>query len=83
MPAAVGRASAPHTAVLTASVPDDVNTTSRGRAPKNAATCSRASSSATRVDAPLGVQPAGIGVVLAEVRQHRSSAAGRSGEDDA
>ena len=54
------RASAPDTAVLTASVPDDVNTTSRGRAPKNAATCSRAFSSATRVRAALGVQAAGV-----------------------
>ena len=43
---------APQTAVFTDSVPDDVNTTSRGRAPRNAATCSRASSSATRVTRP-------------------------------
>ena len=41
------RASAPHTAVFTDSVPDAVNTTSRGLAPKNAATCACASSTAT------------------------------------
>ena len=41
-----------HDAVFTASVPDEVNTTSRGRAPKNAATCSRAFSSATASPGP-------------------------------
>ena len=65
------RASAPQIAVLTASVPLDVNTTSRGRAPNSAATCSRAVSTATRVDAAFGVQATGIAVVVAEVRQHR------------
>ena len=39
-------------ALATASVPDEVNTTSRARAPKNSATCVRASSSATRVARP-------------------------------
>ena len=57
--------SAPHTAVFTASVPVAVNTTSRGRAPKRAATCSRADSTADPGGVSLGVQPAGIGVVVA------------------
>ena len=61
----------PSTAVFTASVPLAVNTTSRGRAPKRAATCSRAVFDRDPGDVSLGVQPAGIGVVLAEVREHR------------
>ena len=57
--------SAPQTAVFTASVPVAVNTTSRGRAPKQ-----RRDLLARRLDrdpggVSLGVQPAGIGVVVA------------------
>ena len=57
-------------ALLIASVPDAPNTTSRGRAPTNAATCSRVLDRDPR-RAPFGVQPAGVAVVLREVRQHR------------
>ncbi len=46
------RASAPHTAAVTASVPPEVSTTSRGRAPNRAAICSRACSMATRTVRP-------------------------------
>ena len=77
------RASAPQTAVLTASVPDDVNTTSRGRAPKNAATCSRASSSATRVTRPSACSRPGSAWCSRRNGSIASSAAGRSGDDDA
>ncbi len=42
----------PQTAALIDSVPPEVNTTWRGRAPKKAATCSRASSRATRTIRP-------------------------------
>ena len=75
--------SAPQTAVLTASVPLDVNTTSRGRAPKSAATASRASLDRDPRHVTFGVETAGIGVVLAEERQHRVERRGRRGEDDA
>src|SRR5205823_1753022 len=46
------RAAAPKTAALTASVPPEVKITSLGRAPKKAATRSRASSRATRAARP-------------------------------
>ena len=46
------RRAAPKQAALIASVAPLVNTTSRGRAPNNAATCSRASSSAARAMRP-------------------------------
>ena len=56
------RVVAPQTAVLTASVPVAVNTTSRGRAPTRAATDSRASSMATRVTRPsLWTRPGSAG----------------------
>ena len=65
---------APQIAVFTASVPLDVNTTSRGRAPNSAATCSRALLDRDPRDATLRVQTAGIAGVLAEERQHRRRA---------
>jgi hypothetical protein len=51
-PLGLARAAAPKMAALTDSVPPEVKITSRGRAPKKAATCSRASSSATRAARP-------------------------------
>ena len=71
VPADPPRASAPYTAVLTDSVPDAVNTTSRGRAPKSSATCSRATSIAARGDVALRVDAPRVGVVLAQVGEHR------------
>ena len=52
VPAAAARRARPRPRCSTASVPLAVNTTSRGRAPKRAATCSRAVSTATRVAWP-------------------------------
>ena len=63
----------------TDSVPDDVNTTSRGRAPKNAATCSRAFSSATRVARPSECKRPGSPNDDARTAASPASATGRSG----
>ena len=60
-----------HRGMLTDSVPEDVNTTSRGRASTNAATCSRACSNATRRHLAFGVQAPGIAERFGEERQHR------------
>ena len=54
------RANAPATAVFTASVPDDVNTTSRGRAPKNARDLLARVLQRDPRRAPLGVQPSRV-----------------------
>ncbi len=64
------RSSAPQTAVFTASVPVAVNTTSRGRAPNSAATCSRAFSTATRVVRPSWWMRPGSPGWPREERQH-------------
>ena len=61
----------PQIAWLTASVPLAVNTTSRGRAPNSAATCSRASSTATRVTRPSACRRAGSPWCSREEREHR------------
>src|SRR5439155_9948715 len=77
------RASAPATAVLTASVPDDVNTTSRGRAPKKDATCSRAVSSAIRVARPSACKRPGSPNEDSRYGRIAAYAAARSGEVEA
>ena len=65
------RASAPQTAVFARLGSRRGEHDLAGRAPKNAATCSRASSSATRRRAPFGVEPSGVGVMIPEVGEHR------------
>jgi hypothetical protein len=70
----------PHTAVLTASVPPEVNTTCRGRTPNSAATCSRASSKVARTIRPSVCTRPGSAVI--PVSSHSAMAArawGRSG----
>ena len=81
-PGTHGTRRAPQIAVLTASVPD-VNTTSRGRAPKKRGDLLARVLERDARDVAFGVQTAGIGVVLAEVREHRLERRGRSGDDDA
>ena len=51
-PLSTARRAAPKTAAFTDSVPPEVKISSLGRAPKNAATCSRAPSRATRAARP-------------------------------
>src|SRR6266536_423229 len=77
------RATAPHTAVLIASVPLAVNTTSRGRAPRSVATCSRAPSSATRVALPSEWSRPGSAWCSRRYGTIASNASGRSGDVDA
>ena len=79
------RSAAPHTAAAMASVAPLVNTTSRGRAPSRAATCSRASSTATRAAWPSVWIRAGIGRPAAPASHATmaSTASGRSGEVEA
>ncbi len=77
------RANAPTIAVFTASVPDDVNTTSRGRARKNAPTCSRAVSNATRVARPSACKRPGSPNDDSRYGRIASSAASRNTEVEA
>ena len=77
------RSAAPHTAAAIASVAPLVNTTSRLRAPRNAATRSRASSTATRARQALGVDASRVTGGVAQPRIIAATAAGRSGEVDA
>ena len=76
---------APQIAVLTASVPLAVNTTSRGRAPKQRRDLLARVLDRDPGDAALGVQPAGVAVVLARgtgaSRRARPGAAARTTRD--
>ena len=71
VPASAGPCDAPQTAVLTASVPDDVNTTSRGRAPTKRGDLLACVFERDARRASFGVQAAGIAGVLAQEREHR------------
>ena len=82
-PPSPARRTPPQIAWFTASVPLEVKTTSRGRAPNSEATCSRASSIATRVARPSACSRAGSPRCSVRNGSIASSAAGRSGEDDA
>ena len=82
-PPSPARRTPPQIAWFTASVPLEVKTTSRGRAPKSSATCSRACSTATRVTRPSACSRAGSPWCSARNGSIASSAAGRSGDDDA
>ena len=64
-------ASAPHTAVFTASVPDDGEHDLAGPGAEERGDLLTRVLERDARRAPLRVEPAGIGVVLAEVRQHR------------
>src|SRR5262249_16787829 len=74
---------APNNAALTDSLPDEVNTTSRGRAPKNEATDARAFSNATRAARPPLCTRPGSPNDVASKGSIGSRAAGRNGEVDA
>ena len=71
---------APHTAVLTASVPPEVNTTWRGRTGRKPATCSLASSSLARTIRPsVWTRPGSAVIPDASHSAMAARAAGRSG----
>ncbi len=77
------RATAPCTAVAMASVAPLVNTTSRLRAPRSAATCSRASSTVTRAMWPSWWMRAGSPPTSRRQRAMASTASGRVGDVEA
>ena len=72
----VERRSAPQIAAFTASVPDDVNSTSRGRAPKNVGDLFARSFERDACRAALAVQATGIAELSLEEREHRVARGG-------
>ena len=73
------RSDAPHTAAAIDSVAPLVNTTSRDRAPRSAATCSRACSNATRLRRPSSWMRPGSPASSSSAATSASRASGRSG----